>query len=235
MSGTPGSQNKDRSPSPLLSQHSRRISSRGNSAMSPLVAAAGFDRRAASPGHRMNNPHRIDHRVRKNSNGGILVTKDEIKCAFELLDVDASGVISMHNLKKRLGLLFPEMNSKDYRFLMDNKKELMIEDLNDLLLDNEVTNFDPIAEAYRIFSTDPAPFNSANSNNQSNLVDSTGGLSAQKLRDFFQGFGMGILTDEELAVLARTVDLDGDGIVSLEDFHNMFESREGGNADLSTH
>lgn len=37
------------------------------------------------------------------------------------------------------------------RFLMNNKKEMSVEELKDLLMDNEITNFDPVAEAYRVF------------------------------------------------------------------------------------
>ena len=34
---------------------------------------------------------------------------------------------------------------------MNNKKDLSLEDLKDLLLENDITNFDPVAEAYRVF------------------------------------------------------------------------------------
>ena len=37
------------------------------------------------------------------------------------------------------------------RFLMNNKKEMSMDELKDLLMDNEITNFDPVAEAYRVF------------------------------------------------------------------------------------
>ena len=34
---------------------------------------------------------------------------------------------------------------------MNNKKEITMDDLKDLLLDNEITNFDPVAEAFKVF------------------------------------------------------------------------------------
>jgi hypothetical protein len=55
----------------------------------------------------------------------------------------------LQNLKKRLSLFFPEMTAKEYRFLMNNKKELTIEDFNELLMDNDLESFDPTVDAFR--------------------------------------------------------------------------------------
>jgi hypothetical protein len=91
-----------------------------------------------------------DSRIRKNNRGGILVTPEEIKLAFEFLDCDKSGKVSLANLKKRLAVFFPEMSAKEYRFMMNNKREMTLQDFNDMLLENEVTNFDPVAEAFKV-------------------------------------------------------------------------------------
>lgn len=165
----------------------------------------------------------MDNRIKKNANGGILVTPDEIKTAFQLLDVDGTGTVSIQHLKKRLGVLFPDMTAKDYRFLMNNKKELTVQDLNDLLLENEVSNFDPVAEAFGIFSEATAGKTATNPASAAAAGGGSGGLSGQRLREAFLAYGMGELADEELAVLIRTVDLDGDGVVSLEDFRSMID------------
>lgn len=34
--------------------------------------------------------------------------------------------------------------------LMNHKAEMTFEDLKDLLLENEITNFDPVAEAFKV-------------------------------------------------------------------------------------
>lgn len=34
--------------------------------------------------------------------------------------------------------------------LMNNKTEMTLEDLKEVLLENEVTNFDPVAEAFKV-------------------------------------------------------------------------------------
>lgn len=54
--------------------------------------------------------------------GGVMMNPEDIQKAFSFLDADATGKISLSNLKKRLGVFFPEMTAKDYRFLMNNKK-----------------------------------------------------------------------------------------------------------------
>ena len=79
-------------------------------------------------------------------------SQEEIKLAFSFLDVDKSGQVSLANLKKRLGVFFPDMTAKEYKFLMNNRKELTIEDLTEFLAENELsdTDFDPIAEAFKV-------------------------------------------------------------------------------------
>ena len=79
-------------------------------------------------------------------------SEEDIKLAFSYLDIDKSGQVSLANLKKRLGVFFPDMTAKDYKFLMNNRKELTIEDLAEFLAESEVsdTDFDPIAEAFKV-------------------------------------------------------------------------------------
>jgi calmodulin len=89
-------------------------------------------------------------KVKKNAKGGVLVTPEEMKLAFDFLDTDKSGKISLANLKKRLSVFFPNMTAKEYRFLMNNKREMTLQDLQELLTDNEVTGFDPVAEAFKV-------------------------------------------------------------------------------------
>lgn len=145
-------------------------------------------------------------RVKKNAKGGVLVTNEEIATAFGMLDLEKNSVITLATLKKRLGLMFPDMSAKDYRFLMNNKKEMSLEDLRELLLDNEIAQFDPVAEAFKAF--DPA---------------GGGAISEDLLRQAFISFGLGELSDEELDILKRSADLDGDAKITLDDFRDLLE------------
>eukprot|EP01033_Poteriospumella_lacustris_P011688 gene11688-8326_t len=123
-----------------------------------------------------------------------------------MLDPEHSGQLTLQSLKKRLGPLMPDMSAKDYRFLMNNKKEMSIEDLRELLVDNEVANYDPVFDAFRMF--DPK---------------CTGFIDEDKLRLAFMSFGLGELSDEELDILKRTADIDGDGKISLNDFRSLLD------------
>lgn len=141
--------------------------------------------RVGSPGLLNNESGSLD-KVKKNSKGGILVTAEEISTAFAMLDIERTGQLTLNSLKKRLGVLFPEMTAKEYRFLMNNKKELTIDDLKELLMENELSGFDPIVDAFRVF--DP---------------EGKGMLNEDKLRKAFVSFGFGELSDEELEILKR--------------------------------
>ncbi|CAM9261679.1 unnamed protein product [Hapterophycus canaliculatus] len=90
---------------------------------------------------------------------------------------------------------------------MNNKTEMNLDDLQDVLLDNEVTNFDPVAEAFKAY--DPSE---------------TGFMDTEILRSIFDNLGFGQLSDDDLAVLVEAADGDGDGRIGIVDFRGMCES-----------
>lgn len=118
--------------------------------------------------------------IRRNAKGGIYVNPQELKAAFEFFDVDGKGHITMNDLKKRLGVFYQSLSLREYKFLMNNKvllfrkneciyarldihrheltlilthsqQELTESDLYQLLAHNELTNYDPVAEAFKIY------------------------------------------------------------------------------------
>ena len=148
-------------------------------------------------------------KVPKNAKGGVLVTNEEIHAAFEFFDLDRSGSITLGNLKKRLGVFYKNMPNKEFRFLLNNQTSMSIEDLRELLEDNEVTNFDPVAEAFKVY--DP---------------HGTGFVDNEILRNIFTNLGFGDISDEDLDILIETGDADKDGKISLNDFRNMLPFSE---------
>lgn len=127
----------------------------------------------------------------KNAKGGVAVSEEEIEAAFKFLDLQNSGRITMHSLKKRLSVIYkcvpcnnhhkstfcvpPLLQSHSilmysspsarcfrglppaqYKLLLGEKSEMTLKDLKDLLLDNTVENFDPVAEAFKV-RTDGKP------------------------------------------------------------------------------
>jgi calmodulin len=77
-------------------------------------------------------------------------------------------------------------------------------DLKALLLDNDLANFDPVAEAFKVY--DPS---------------GTGFVELSTLRDVFRRLGFGELSEEDVSVLMTTADKDGDGRISLADFRRI--------------
>lgn len=61
-----------------------------------------------------------------------------------------SGYITLQDLKKRLGVFYQNLSLREYKFLMNNKQELTEAELYALLANNELTNYDPVAEAFKV-------------------------------------------------------------------------------------
>ena len=146
------------------------------------------------PRRSLEGPKKAPDLVPRNSRGGVLVTDDELKSAFEFFDVEGSGKITQAQLKKRLGVFYKDMPNKEYKFLMNDQSELTLDDLRELLLDNEVKNFDPVAEAFKVY--DP---------------EGTGFVDTTVLKAIFENLGFGEISEDDLAVLTETGDVDGDG------------------------
>eukprot|EP00611_Tribonema_gayanum_P000952 TRINITY_DN1071_c0_g1_i2.p1 TRINITY_DN1071_c0_g1~~TRINITY_DN1071_c0_g1_i2.p1 ORF type:complete len:107 (-),score=28.53 TRINITY_DN1071_c0_g1_i2:127-447(-) len=81
---------------------------------------------------------------------------------------------------------------------------MTLNDLRELLMDNEVTDFDPVAEAFKAY--DP---------------DGTGYVDMEVLRTFFSNLGFGDINNDDLAILVEAADVDGDGRISLNDLRRM--------------
>ncbi|ETV70351.1 hypothetical protein H257_14041 [Aphanomyces astaci] len=146
----------------------------------------------------------ISDQVLRNENGGVLVTKDQIRAAFDFFDVEHNGVVTMDNLKSRLGVFYKDMSTRDYRVLLNNESELTEQTLCDLLLENDIADYDPVAEAFRAY--DP---------------EGTGFVNLEVLSRLFESLGYGKLSDDDLRVLVATADSDKDGQLNLADFRKL--------------
>lgn len=138
--------------------------------------------------------------------GGVLVTPEQIRLAFQFLDVDKTNRVTLENLRARLSIFYDNLSLKDAKLLLNDEMELTEEYLSTLLLTNEVKNFDPVAEAFKAY--DP---------------EETGFISRDMLRYVFERLGFGALTDEDLGILVACADADGDGQINLADFRQMLQ------------
>jgi len=99
--------------------------------------------------------------------------------------------------------------------MMNNKKELSLEDLHELLDRNDIANFDPVEEAFKLYDT-----------------ENVGCIDKARLRDVFIAYGFDDMTSADLDILAKAADVDGDGRITLGDFRQMLG---GPDAVLQTH
>lgn len=172
--------------------------------MSKANAAAASGARDASA---EDGVYSIVGGVKRNAKGGVHVSQSELHQAFEFFDVDGKGFITLSDLKKRLGVFYQNLSLREYKFLMNNKSELTEADLYALLSQNELTQYDPVAEAFKIY--DP---------------NDTGFIDLDVFREILGNLGFGDVTDQDIQTLIDTADMDGDGRVSLADFRRMLPS-----------
>eukprot|EP01063_Lacrimia_lanifica_P002708 TRINITY_DN1143_c0_g1_i1.p2 TRINITY_DN1143_c0_g1~~TRINITY_DN1143_c0_g1_i1.p2 ORF type:complete len:185 (+),score=93.64 TRINITY_DN1143_c0_g1_i1:57-611(+) len=134
---------------------------------------------------------------------GIKITHEEVEAAFAFFDVQGKGVLRPKDLKARLGAFYPQMTNKEYRFLI-SEPNFTVDTLWNLLDNNTISNFDPVKEAFKVY--DP---------------QDTGYVDCDVLKTIMSRMGYGDMTKEDMEVLIRTADVDGDGRISLDDFRGM--------------
>lgn len=135
---------------------------------------------------------------------GVPVSFEEVKAAFSFLDAAGKGYLTRADLQERLPAFYPGLKPKEYQTLMKKKSTMTLDELYGLLRDNELTDFDPVAEAFQFY--DP---------------ENTGYVDPNVLRGLLESLGLGSVTDEDLATLISASDIDGDGYVNVEDFRRM--------------
>eukprot|EP00760_Papus_ankaliazontas_P028544 PhM_4_TR3766/c0_g1_i1/m.59374/K02183/CALM; calmodulin len=135
--------------------------------------------------------------------GGFKITREEVQQAFDFFDVNNTGVLRPKDLKMRLQAFYPHMTNKEYRFLI-SEPNFTVDTLWNLLESNNVTNFDPVKEAFKVY--DP---------------NGTGYVDVDALKTIMSRMNYGEMSKEDMDVLIKTADVDGDGKISLEDFRAM--------------
>ena len=174
--------------------------------------------------------------------GGLQITEEEIDAAFEFFDTDhsvsaqkrmrphpksthssrtralrarsyaliffwcvsrAQGKLNAAGLKDRLGAFYKNLPAKEIKLLLGDGN-FTKDTLKHLLMNNDLGNFDPTEEAFKAY--DPA---------------GTGFVDTATMRSIFETLGYGEMSEDDIAVLVETADVDRDGKISLEDFRQM--------------
>jgi Ca2+-binding EF-hand superfamily protein len=146
-------------------------------------------------------------RVQKNANGGVLVTDKEIEMAFRFFDPASKGKVDKEAVQARLAV-FPEAAEHGLQDLKGLESSLTKKSLGKMLKNNKVTEFDPVAEAFKVL--DP---------------DGNGNVDMAVVREIFRGLGMGELTTDEINVIRKSGG-NSSGYITLEDFRTMLDDKD---------
>jgi Ca2+-binding EF-hand superfamily protein len=140
----------------------------------------------------------------RNDKGGILITEDELKVAWDFFDTGGKSKLTTNDIKKRLQTFYKDISTKEVKFLLNNQPEITFEELYALLKDNQLTNFDPVKEAFKVYD----PHN-------------TGFVDMEVIKSFFKDLGYGDISEEDAKIILETADGDKDGRIGLDDFRMM--------------
>lgn len=137
--------------------------------------------------------------------GPIRVDADELNAAFAFFDTAGKGRLTPKDLYQKLSAFYPGVSAKEVKALI-TEPVFTKEVLRKLMEGNQLAGFDPVRHSFAAF--DP---------------DNTGFVDPATLRAIFERLGYGEITDDDMAILVETADVDGDGRISLEDFRAMLK------------
>ena len=145
--------------------------------------------------------------VKKNASGGVLVTDKEVEMAFRFFDPAGKGSVNKEGVQARLAL-FPDAAEHGLQDLKGLESALTKKSLGKMLKNNKVTEFDPVAEAFRVL--DP---------------EGNGNVDMAVVREIFRGLGLGELTTDEINVIRKSGG-NSSGFITLEDFRTMLDDKD---------
>jgi Ca2+-binding EF-hand superfamily protein len=123
---------------------------------------------------------------------------------FFFLEPKGVGKVTAGEVKRRLATFYKNISTKEIKFLLNNQPEITFNDLFTLLKDNQLHNFDPVKEAFKVY--DP---------------NETGYVDMNVIKECFQDLNYGEVSDEDIKIILETADADKDGRIGLEDFRMM--------------
>eukprot|EP01017_Pseudomicrothorax_dubius_P043161 TRINITY_DN7138_c0_g1_i2.p1 TRINITY_DN7138_c0_g1~~TRINITY_DN7138_c0_g1_i2.p1 ORF type:complete len:172 (+),score=76.23 TRINITY_DN7138_c0_g1_i2:68-517(+) len=114
--------------------------------------------------------------------------------------------ITLMDLKKRMAIINPSFPIQEIAMLTNGKPEIRSEDLYEMLKQNELKDFDPLEEAFKLL--DP---------------QDSGSIDINRLKQVFSGLGYGDIDHAQEKILRECLDVDKDGKITLADFRAIFD------------
>lgn len=179
-------------------------------------------------------------KVPRDENGGVLMLDEDVEAAFKFLDVKQTSKVTLLGLKQRFGVFYNSLPVQRIKNMMDGRQNFTLDMLKELVMDNGITDFDPVAEAFKVrhsaYGLGPAS-TAADSWPAIALVvvrvqvydrENLGYLTSTTLRDLFAEADIKEIDDEDLQILVESCDLDKDGQIGLDDFRLLGQVNGGG-------
>jgi Ca2+-binding EF-hand superfamily protein len=150
-------------------------------------------RQNATTIHHRHSPVVRHYHLKRNDRGGVLVTKEQIQNLFNFIGNNGAENIQNNNsietltlqqVQDNLTTFFPNMTSKDFKVLMGGSKQITIGEMEQLLLNNDLVNFDPSIESFH--ALDPSE---------------AGCVNPERIKEIFVKLGYGGLSEEEMKIL----------------------------------
>lgn len=153
--------------------------------------------------------------MERNSNGGVLFTRQEVATTLSTLTgTPGSSSISCTDLLQKLKVFDPTITHEDIKFLTNGEPTLTKHQLETLLVDNKIHFYDPLEECLPCFGP-------------------KGCVDESRLRALFTALGFKPFQPLEWRTLLEEVDRDKDGKVGLEDLRKaMSVARAAGGGSL---
>jgi len=98
----------------------------------------------------MSKVRKPKYQIPRNDKGGIAVSDTELEAAFQFLDIKGTGEISANDLRERMIHFFPNLSVREAKLLVSCEGPFTVDKLREMLRDNELANFDPIKEAFKV-------------------------------------------------------------------------------------
>lgn len=138
---------------------------------------------------------------------GLEISLEEIEKAFRIIDEKSGGHhITLNDLKKRMAIINPNFPLNEIAMLTNGKPEIKAEDLYEMLKQNELKDFDPLEEAFKLLDPEGA-----------------GIINIPRLKQVFSGLGYGEIDAAQEKILRECLDVDKDGQITLADFKTIFD------------
>jgi Ca2+-binding EF-hand superfamily protein len=134
------------------------------------------------------------------------ISLEEIQSVFRMIDDKNKGEkLGLLELKKRLPIINPNFPLSEISTLTNGKNEIKSQELYDLLKENDLGDYDPVAEAFKILDN-----------------KNKGEVELERIVELFSVLGLGNIDRKDKEILMECLDIDKDGKITYEDFKNLF-------------